>query len=215
VRAHFSDEDWLDFVRAIIYPEKNTVLEQHLHNGCPQCLESLAFWEHVREVARNETRNDVPEEVVEAGIEMFGPWRRTVVMPRQARRAWPTFDSLWEPLPVGIRGAVQPPRRLIHRLGRWLIELSIQWESSNRVAIVGRVLKPGWTPREGLQVLLMNGDELLAETDANRFGEFQFNVDRAPNMAVFFELPKEAAIAVELPNPDQPVQRNKSSSGPA
>src|SRR5690242_21218204 len=98
---HFSDEEWLDFVRQVMPASQRAPLETHLQSECPECVHLRRFWQNVHDVARREGGSGVPPEVTRAAEAAFAEWRRTVVLPLQATRARPVFDSLLEPLPAG------------------------------------------------------------------------------------------------------------------
>lgn len=211
---HFSEEDWLDFVREVMPSSRQAALEKHLESQCPECMQLRHFWESVRNVARRESANEVPSHVVRAGEAVFAGWRLRFVLPTRAKRAFPIFDSLLEPLPVGVRSATQAPRRVLHRWGQWTVDLRIESEPGDRVSITGQVLKPGWQPKEEFKtrVLLASRHEPVAETDTNHFGEFQFTFHRAPDLTIYITVSGQHVIAIPLPEPDQPLQFKKRSS---
>ena len=142
-----------------------------------------------------------------AGEAIFADWRLRFILPARARRARPIFDSLLEPLPVGVRAGAQAPRRIVHRWGRWTVDLRVDWEPGHRVSVTGQLLGPGSQPEEGSRpaVLLVSRHTPVAETGLNRFGEFQFLFHRAPELVIYITLPEQHVIAVELPDPDRPL----------
>src|ERR1044072_187430 len=100
---HFSDEDWVNFVLEVLPPPQRLALEQHLRRGCSECEHSRKFWENTYKIAQRDRATQVPDELQRAGEEMFAVWRRKYVLPTRATRALPIFDSLLEPVPVGVR----------------------------------------------------------------------------------------------------------------
>jgi hypothetical protein len=205
---HFSDEDWINYLREVMPPASRSSAEQHLQTGCPQCVRSKAFWQAINEIARRERENEVPEKVNEAAEALFLDWRRKFVLPNQARRARPIFDSLLEPIPAGVRAANRPPRRVVQRSNRWTIDLRIESEPGDRVWVAGQVIDADRRhPEEEFKagILLMSRDILLDETAVNSFGEFQFTFQRVPELMIYIELQGRPAIAVALPEADQPL----------
>ena len=211
---HFSEEDWLDFVREVMPSSRRAAMEEHLESKCPECVQVCQFWEHVRDIAQREPANEVPSTVLRAADAVFADWRLRFVLPARAKRAFPIFDSLLDPLPLGVRSAAQAPRRVLHRSGRWTVDLRIESEPGDRVSITGQVLKPGWQPKEEFKtrVLLASHHTSVAETDTNHFGEFQFAFHRAPHLTIYITVSGQHVIAIPLPEPDQPLQLKKRSS---
>jgi hypothetical protein len=202
---HFSDEEWLDFVRQVMPASQRALLETHLQSECPECVHLHRFWGNVHEVARREARSDVPTDV-RALEAIFAQWRRMHVVPVKAKRARPIFDSLLQPIPAGVRTVARPSRRLLHRLGKWIVDLRLELEPGGLLSVTGQMLNSGWHPPEGtkLPVFLMSNGALVGETGANHFGEFQLTVPRSPDLTLFIDLPRRPAIAVVLPDPEQP-----------
>jgi hypothetical protein len=162
----------------------------------------------VADLARRERDNHVPEHVMRAAVDLFVDWRRRVLLPAKARRARPFFDSLLQPVPEGVRAGSPSPRRLLHRCGSWVIDLRMEAEPRNRLSISGQVLETGRAePRLHLLsgIVLMRGDAVLQQTEANRFGEFQLSSDREPDLVLYVELHGSPAIGVALPDVDRPV----------
>jgi hypothetical protein len=211
---HFSDEDWLDFVRDVLPRPRRAVLEGHLHEDCTQCLRSQSFWENVRDVASRHARSEVPPEVIEAEEGLIKSMRRRSVLPAQARRALPIYDSLLVPLMAGVRSTGLSARRVVHRWNQWTVDLRIETEPGDRLSLAGQVLRPGWRPLKEFNtgVLLMSRDTVLQETGMNQFGEFQFTVQGAPDLTIFIELPQQHPIAIDLPPVDQPLTLKKRGS---
>jgi hypothetical protein len=203
---HFSDEDWLSFVRDSLPSPDREAMEEHLHSGCRPCARLRTCWAKIVETAHRDRGYQAPPEALRAAEDAFGDWRKRFVLPARARGARPFFDSLLEPLPAGVRDGAEPARRIQHRWGHWRVDLRLESEPGNRLAITGQVLKPGWQPEEDPRtgVLLMSRDRIVTEMEANSFGEFQFSCEFSPELTLFIELPSRVPIAVTLPAPGQP-----------
>jgi hypothetical protein len=190
--------------------------EEHIRSQCRDCVRCSSFWGTVADLARREHDNRVPEKLMLAAVDLFVDWRRRVLLPAKARRARPFFDSLLQPLPVGVRAGTSSPRRILHRWGSWIIDLRMESEPHNRLSISGQVLETGRTePRLELLggIVLMRRDVVLQHTEANRFGEFQLSLDREPDLALYVELHGAPAIGVALPDVDRPVVlKNRAGS---
>ena len=102
----------------------------------------------------------------------------------------------------------EAPRRVIQRSNRWTIDLRIESEPGDRVWVAGQVIEADRGDHEDefkADVLLMSRDVLLNETAVNSFGEFQFTFQRVPELMIYIELQGRPAIAVALPEADQPL----------
>lgn len=212
---HFTDEAWIDFVRDSLPSVDRNAMEQHLRSGCRECARLRTCWAEVVGTARRERGYEAPAKVLTAAQAAFDDWRKRFVLPAQARLARPIFDSLLEPLPAGVRHGAQPPRRILHRCGQWRVDLRLDAEPANRLAITGQVLKPGWQPQGDARtrVLLLSRDRIVSESEANSFGEFQFTCERSSELTILIDLPGQAPIAVTLPDPGQPLAGKKDSPG--
>ena len=163
---HFSDEDWMDFIRGAMPPSRLTILEEHLRNECPECWRLRRFWENVRDVARRNLASEAPPQLMEAEEAIFKSWRRRLVVAQQVKRAQQIYDSFLVPLPAGVRATALPSRRVVHRWQQWTVDLRIDSEPSERLTLIGQMLRPGWRPEKESKtgVLLMSRHNLLQET---------------------------------------------------
>jgi len=204
---HFSDEEWLDFVREVMPASRRTVLEEHLLSGCSTCVELRTFWESVRDVAHRHSRAEVPPGLIEDEKAIFTGWVRRFILPTRAKRTYPIFDSLLVPVPTGVRAIALSPRRVVQAWRHWIVDLRILSEPGDRMSLIGQLLRRGWRPENDFKadVLLMKGDTVIAETQMNNFGEFQFGLQRIEDLGIFIDMPRGQTIAVAVPNPDQPL----------
>ncbi len=202
---HFDDGEWLDYIKGTSPVPTRTSIERHLDEGCVTCNNLRRFWQAVVEVSSQEFQKDVPEDVLAAGREAYSTWRRQYLLPARARIARLISDSLMQALPSGVRAAASPERRLVHRAGRWLVDLRLEPEGDKRILLIGQALQSGKKAlrEKGMGVLLMKDSELLLETSANQFGEFQLQFERANNLRIYIDIPGQRPIAVNLPDADQ------------
>lgn len=69
---HFADEQWADFVRAVINRADHASMQKHLDSGCPRCREAVHLLAGVSRVASN-SRLEVPKELTLAALALFKP----------------------------------------------------------------------------------------------------------------------------------------------
>jgi hypothetical protein len=212
--THFRDEEWLDYVRDIALPDQRAAMDQSLREGCQYCLKLFNFWRTTVEVGmRDNTEYRVPDEAIEAAMGAYAVWRRSYRLRSTARGSRLIFDSFLQPVLAGVRGSDAGSRRLVKRSGRWIIDLRMESEGSDRVSMAGQVLQSGeWTgaPR-AREVSVMYGEELLARTEANQFSEFQLQFPAGRNLRLYVEIDGERPIMVNLP---ETIPSGNGSSAP-
>src|SRR6185437_1788418 len=116
MRAHFADEIWVDYVRGLSVYDDAAAIEQHLQNECQACMRSFRFWQALAEYAAGEARIKIPEPGLPAGRTAYSEWFRRYSLPARARMARLIVDSLLQPLPAGVRGALPSARRILATL---------------------------------------------------------------------------------------------------
>ncbi|MFZ0411312.1 MAG: hypothetical protein WAL51_07360 [Candidatus Acidiferrales bacterium] len=169
-------------------------MQSHLENGCKECSKTLSVWRRVRDTARRERIYEPPESAVRSikrtfairGPQKAGPASRTV--------ASLLFDSLLNPLPVGVRSTASPARQMLFGLGEYRIDVRMEpLMDSDKVAVVGQVLSssdPGNRIGE-VPVRLMRGAKVVAECKSNAFGEFQLECNLGGAFQLRVKLPSE------------------------
>ena len=205
---HFSDEIWSDYVRGLSPVPEALAIEQHLHEGCGTCGNAFQLWRMVAQIASIEVRDEVPEDLLLASRAAYGAWVRRRLLPKRARMARLIFDSLLEPLPVGVRGDSPMPRRVLERAGNWLVDLRFEPVAGKRIVLIGQALRRGKPDVAGVgfPILLMSADTLFTETSTNQFGEFQLQFDRANDLRIYIEVPRQRPIGIVLPDLDNPSE---------
>lgn len=213
---HFRDEDWLDYVRGLSPPDQRAAIEQSLEKRCKECLKLFNFWRKTVEVAARDSGYKVPVEAVERAKAEYARVSRSYRLRATARRSRPIFDSFLQPAVAGVRGSDAKLRRLVQRSGRWIIDIRLESQGSHPVSLAGQVLQSGeWTgPPRAKSVCVMDGDEVLAQTEANQFSEFQLQFRGARNLRLYVEIEGERPISVSLPEPVETNSADKGSNVP-
>jgi hypothetical protein len=211
---HYRDEEWLDYIRGLSPPRQRAAIEQSLKEGCKGCMKLFNFWRTTVEVGMRDSGYRVPDEAVETAVAAYAAWSRSYRLRATARSSRLVFDSFLQPALAGVRGSEARSRRLVQRSGRWIIDLRLESEGSDRVSMAGQVLQSGeWTgaPR-AREVCVMDGDELLARTEANQFSEFHLQFPGARNLRLYVEIDGERPILVNLP---ETVETNTPDNDPS
>ncbi len=149
-------------------------MQDHLE-GCQECQKALRTWQSIRALARSEAAYEPPPNVVKSvksAFSLYGPRKRRN---RVAELAEIVFDSLRQPLPLGVRSVEVAGRKLLYQRGSLQIDLSVEpLAGTERLSIDGQVLDSN-TPSKAIadiEVLALRGRRKLALTRTNTFGEF-------------------------------------------
>ena len=189
----------MDFAREQGETEKRARLEQHLDAGCEQCAETLGFWSELQGLAAQEAAYRPPEEDVRQVKGQFALHRPPGVLERAVRRASLVFDSLRQPLPVGVRAAGTSPRQLLYKVGGYLIRVQVDAGSgANRLSVVGQIVDEG-NPRSELPelpVLLLNGNDTVDRTLTNTLGEFELESVPSESLRLSVGIPEIGTLTL-------------------
>jgi len=214
MQTHFTDEMWADYVRGLSVARDASAIEQHLQSECESCRRSFRFWQAFAEYAAGEARVEIPERDLQAGRATYSEWFRRYSLPTRARMARLIFDSLLQPLPAGIRGSGPSPRRILATLGSWSVDLRLESSSERRIFMAGQVLRSGKGAAQlKAPVVLMSGSDLVAESSANEFGEFEMQFDRASNLRLYVEIPASRPMGINLPDLGRDPTSGESFTG--
>jgi hypothetical protein len=204
---HFTDEIWFDYARGVLPLAKAELARRHLDEGCDKCKRMYEIWTSLVQFVQRDTNYEPAEAAVRIAKAGFAEQWRTNLLPRQARMARLLFDSFRDPAVAafGVRSAVSRARQMLHRTGSWTIDLRLESEGGRTVSVTGQVLRSGRKPAEALSmdVLLMRGDTLVAQTAANQFGEFRLECEYQNDLHVYLDIVGCRPVGIALPDPDQ------------
>jgi hypothetical protein len=152
-------------------------MQQHLDGDCRQCTKVVRIWRSLSDFASTEQLYHPPDWAVRSvrgysALIKPGAGRRVAIMARLV------FDSLLEPLPAGIRSSQPSPRQLLYSAGNLLVDLRLERRLS-RVHLVGQAQASRASGRRasGISIFAVRGNETVAQTKSNRFGEFQLELE--------------------------------------
>jgi hypothetical protein len=203
---HFPDEAWIEMIRGFAGADQLRDMQRHLDQGCPQCSDNYAHWRLVKATQDAEPQYEPPVQAVHAVKNAFPFSRKLPFLSAMAAAAELLFDTYLDPLPAGVRGANVPARHLLHRSGDLLVDLRLENEGGNLMYLTGQILYRDAASKTtgGSGVLLAQGeDRLLAQTVANRAGEFQLEFEYGAGLTLYFEAPEGELVAVTLPGASQ------------
>lgn len=195
--SHFSEADWVDFIRGLFPEEEAAALRAHLRSACEECLQSETLWRAVVGDLSQEAQYAPPKKSfkdVEAAYAASKPWRWLIEIARQAELV---FDSLRQPIPALVRGSASPSRRLVHEAEPFVIDLRLE-SVRDRLYLIGQILNSERPEQAmyGIDILLLQGEDLVAKTKANSSGEFELQCDRDRALRLFINIRGHRAIGI-------------------
>jgi hypothetical protein len=196
---HFSERDWADFVRGVAPPELTPALQGHLDSGCKKCLKSVAIWQSILEIARDEAGPPPPESAIRGAKACFGLYRPQERTSRVPTLADLIFDSFLQPLPAGARSSVTLGRQLLYESEGTNVDIHTQFDAdANRVSLTGQVLDPTDpnATMKDISVMVMDKRGVLAQTVTNASGEFRLECDHVENVWLKVKLGAERTIII-------------------
>jgi hypothetical protein len=177
---HFSLEEWLDYVNRNVTAEKRAFMSHHLDSGCPHCAQIASQWQRLKQFSVAESRLEVPYDALAHVKEAFQPPRRAETRSLLEAIATLVFDSFRQPVLAGARSTLPSTRSLLYEAGPLLIDLNLDFaQSSEYVVLQGQVMDSQVQGRgvEEIPISLQSGQETIAETQTNEFGEFQLKCE--------------------------------------
>jgi hypothetical protein len=72
--SHFSEGDWVDLVHELLPVSRASEVRLHIDQQCPECLESLAFWEGLDASLAKESWREPTASRAQWEVENGGSW---------------------------------------------------------------------------------------------------------------------------------------------
>jgi hypothetical protein len=200
---HFSLEEWADFTNRSVGHAKQLFMQHHLDAHCTYCMNILSHWQSLRRFACEESQIEVPESAVAFAKAAFTARRRQL----QTRPgviavfAQLVFDSFRQPALVGVRSAALGSRCLLYQAGSVLIDLNLDLISdTGHIALQGQVLDSLIKDKgiEEIPVMLQSGQETIAHTETNEFGEFELECDARKSLQVSVAVNPQKNVLIVL-----------------
>lgn len=200
---HFAAGDWIDSARSLVTPSKASLMQTHLNAGCSDCMKASQFWRLAVDVSSRESSHCPPNDAVNAVKAAFIPVKPGPWLAEAAQFARLVFDSFKQPSLAMVRGSTQSSRQLVHEAEPFMIDLRLDSDPARkRISLTGQVLnsKNPEQALEGVDVILLSGDQLVQQTSANESGEFDLDFGTRPHLQLFINLRGQRAIGIVLPD---------------
>jgi len=199
--SHFAEQDWIEFTRNKITPEREEIMQQHLDTGCETCWKDLELWRHTLEIADREAAYQPPEGAVRSVKGAFAHCKPAGARSRMREIAQLILDTFQQPVLAGVRSTSSATRQLLYKAGPFHIDVRLErLPGSSRLSLVGQVMD-ATESRKGLHelpVVLRCGEQKKAQTKTNQFGEFHLEFDPAEELHLSFELSREMEVIIPL-----------------
>lgn len=198
---HLSDEESADLARNH-HALGASRMQQHLEDGCDECSRRLRIWKAVSRVAGREAAYHPPAAAVRQARGQYALRGPRSFFKRAAHAATLLFDSLREPLPVGVRAGAPSARLLLYGKGGRLLKLRVESRAdSEGLCLVGQVVDEREPQRKlpDLPVLVQSGSKTVNQTLTNQSGEFALELEPALSLRLVVGMPGPGAIMVALP----------------
>ena len=198
---HFGIIQWVDFTRGVLPAADQCAMREHLAAGCPECAGIAEFCNKLADICRNMTPATVPDSVVQEARSIFQA--KLIQRPKRQLRV-PVeliFDSFLVPAPAGLRASWQIGWQALYRAGECSLDLRVEPElHTSRAAIIGQVSnhEVPETEMTDTPVYLKSGKVVVAQTRANRFGEFQMEYEQQKRLQLYVYL-DHGARCIQVP----------------
>jgi hypothetical protein len=203
-RKHYSEEEWVDFVRNQLPQTQISAMQQHVDAGCTHCSAAANLWTRVDCMAARDASLEPPASAVRHVQQAF-----TALADSRHRKHLPliprlVFDSLWQPAFAGIRSGSGGSQRVIYKAGDVSIEMRLEPEpKSERITVAGQI-SIGLVQEQGfpaIPVIVASQTGSLASTTTNRFGEFHTAFVPERGLQIMFIITDEEPLVIPLESP--------------
>jgi hypothetical protein len=203
--SHPALQHWVDRARGVLGDPELAAAEAHLAGGCESCRRTAEVMTLFTQLAGRERDYEAPAAIAERAEAVF-PRRESA---RGGRRltclaAQLVYDSMRDPLPLGVRGNDRVNQVLYHA-GRYSVDLQINREQGRRESRSPRLIVVGQIadcdePRRPVSdrpVLLLAGRDVAARTLSNELGEFHLECE--PRERLRLQVWISGAQRIEVP----------------
>ncbi len=176
---HFSEQNWVDFVRGTALLGTKQRVDQHLATGCEGCHTALDFWKRIAGLAAGERDCTPPADLVHLVKAEFAA--RNGFWVGSQTFAGIVFDSAIQPLAAGLRAARAATRQVIYEAEGLTVDLRFERkQQGNTVSACGQVLDKEaplcWLNNAAILLCTHEG-RMVTRTETNEYGEFQFEFE--------------------------------------
>jgi hypothetical protein len=200
---HFMTEEWIDFVNQVTSPKQQEAMKKHLGADCKQCMETVALWQKLHNMAVMEASYQPPEADVRIAKAAFAAAGGVAQRKEKGSFVEVMFDSFLQPLLAGARSSGVGARQMLYRADPYQIDIQIDAKpEGNRLTVTGQLLdvsSPGIVGRD-VKITLSNHRGNVIHTVTNQFGEFRGEIENTGDLELSFPGQGEKSIVISLRN---------------
>ena len=174
--VHYSEGQWIDFVRGLTETAAAREMQTHLGSNCADCQALVDSLSVVERTAFQDRALPVPTAAIARAMAIFRPAPRVSFFDLPRVLAEIVFDSRHQPLLAGVRKMDPQVRHVVFRSSVLQSEVQLEVRAPKRIlAVTGQLSTPASDEllAKGMRVALTDGQLTLAEAPANEFGEFE------------------------------------------
>lgn len=200
---HFTTAEWIDFVNQVTSPKQREAMQKHLGSSCRRCMETVALWQKVREMAATEASYQPLQANVRIAKAAFSAQGRTKVSKAKSGFVQVLFDSFLQPLTAGARSSSLGTRQMLYRADPFQIDIQIEAKpEGDGLMVTGQLLdvsSPGVVGRD-VKITLSNYQGNVVHTITNQYGEFRGEIENTGDLELSFPGQSEKSIVISLRN---------------
>ncbi len=190
--SHISFERLADLVEGRLPPVEQLQLLPHV-STCTRCATEKAWLERVTSLMRADIMEDVPPAIIARARRLLQPQAPLIPTERRCILALLRFDSLQQPLALGVRGGQATARQILVNAEEYDLDLRITpvgsaWQVS------GQLLGPD--PKGQIE---LQGPAQTVQAGCNQLGEFNLPLVSAGSYNFILRV---ADLDIELPRLD-------------
>ncbi len=205
---------WLDFARGVADPDTDLEIRQRLASGSDRDKKEVDLWRSVAALGRRDKEQAVADEfdvtrIVKAMGRMHLPVKTETGVP-WIRRLVAELTFGHQPTPVGVRGATSAVHHSVFSAEDYFFDIRIESLDPTGCRLDGQVTRQDGQPLEqtvqgastqergnGIPVLLLNDEELLATVVCDQLGEFHSR--ELVQMPSKIQVLVEETLQIEIP----------------
>jgi hypothetical protein len=195
---HFNIEDWVDFVRDLVEPERRGRMQQHLDDGCVDCARVVELWQSVLDIARRGRQFEMLDKDIRCARALFAAFPPNVASDVKLRVSHLMPYERTE----GVRGPRTSPGRFVLEQDQVLLDLEFK-VSSDGVSLMGQILSTSVQQEQySYRVVKLVGEQgLVAQSTTNEFGEFRLEYRLQHELLLVIELEDKSYLIAPLSYP--------------
>lgn len=202
---HFELKDCVDFARGVVSESRAAEMEAHLGAGCKRCRRDSEMFRKFAAAAVSGAEFEVPQYAIHCARAIFSLQQpeRVQILPQLLARL--VYDSFREPLPAGVRTQQRLSRQTLYEAGDFRLDLRLEQErGSAQVSLVGQIEnRKDPSQRMGdVPILLAKGEDVVARTVSNQFGEFHLNYQPKTQLRLHVPVLEDQGRRIEVPLKD-------------